>query len=287
MSDLIIEVSGPSCPRLLPWDGSLQFVDRPRRSQPARAIPLGRQTALPLESTATPSTFRATFRVSEKDAAQGEFALALDRVACLLFAQERVDEATDARIRSEEMEHSSSCTRCTSWRTDRPACYRNAESRGGGEVGSCRIRTLGHDECDLEPRNFGHPGWLNERASGFIVAPVRQNLKFEVLAWTPSTHGTVTPVVNSNCAWAGDSTANGCAGTGGGGGAFGGGRAGRGGPQYQQPTRERLDAGWPSTGTRSEGEPYDRKGGRDSGEIHLAGETVRTTALSHVRSRQS
>ena len=41
----------------------------------------------------------------------------------------------------------------------------------------------------LEPWDFGRPGWLNERASGFVVAPVRQNLKFEVLAWTPSTHG--------------------------------------------------------------------------------------------------
>ena len=27
-------------------------------------------------------------------------------VSCLLFAQEKVDEATDARMRSEEMEHS-------------------------------------------------------------------------------------------------------------------------------------------------------------------------------------
>jgi hypothetical protein len=40
--------------------------------------------------------------------------------------------------------------------------------------------------------DFGHPGWSNERASGFLVAPVKQNLKFEVLAWTPSTNGTVT-----------------------------------------------------------------------------------------------
>ncbi len=43
-----------------------------------------------------------------------------------------------------------------------------------------------------EAWDFGHPGWLNERASGFITAPVKENLKFEVLAWTPSTKGTVT-----------------------------------------------------------------------------------------------
>ncbi len=44
----------------------------------------------------------------------------------------------------------------------------------------------------LESWDFGHPGWTNERASGFLVSPVRENLKFEVLAWTPSTPGTVT-----------------------------------------------------------------------------------------------
>ena len=35
-------------------------------------------------------------------------------------------------------------------------------------------------------------GWLNEKASGHILSPVKDNLVFEVLAWTPSTKGTVT-----------------------------------------------------------------------------------------------
>src|SRR5690606_19536453 len=34
-------------------------------------------------------------------------------------------------------------------------------------------------------------GWLNERFSGHIVAPMKDNLVGEVLAWTPSTAGTV------------------------------------------------------------------------------------------------
>ncbi|MBA3949655.1 MAG: peptidase M28, partial [Acidobacteria bacterium] len=42
----------------------------------------------------------------------------------------------------------------------------------------------------LEPWDFGRPGWLNEKASGHIVSPVKDNLVFEVLAWTPSTRGT-------------------------------------------------------------------------------------------------
>ncbi|HWN09115.1 MAG TPA: M20/M25/M40 family metallo-hydrolase [Pyrinomonadaceae bacterium] len=43
----------------------------------------------------------------------------------------------------------------------------------------------------LEPWNFGHPGWLNERMSAHIIAPVKDSLVCEVLAWTPSTRGTV------------------------------------------------------------------------------------------------
>lgn len=43
----------------------------------------------------------------------------------------------------------------------------------------------------LEPWNFGHPGWLNERLTAHIVSPVKDSLVCEVLAWTPSTKGTV------------------------------------------------------------------------------------------------
>jgi hypothetical protein len=50
---------------------------------------------------------------------------------------------------------------------------------------------MGLKNGHLESWDFGHPGWLNERAAGFITSPVKENLKFEVLAWTPSTNGTV------------------------------------------------------------------------------------------------
>ncbi len=49
----------------------------------------------------------------------------------------------------------------------------------------------GFDNAHLEAWDFGHPGWVNERASGFITAPVQDSLVFEVLAWTPSTNGAV------------------------------------------------------------------------------------------------
>ena len=45
--------------------------------------------------------------------------------------------------------------------------------------------TNGH----LEPWDFGHPGWVNERFSAHIIAPVKDQLTCEVLAWTPGTNG--------------------------------------------------------------------------------------------------
>ena len=43
----------------------------------------------------------------------------------------------------------------------------------------------------LEPWDFGHPGWLNERLAVHVVAPVHDSLVAEVLAWTPGTDGPV------------------------------------------------------------------------------------------------
>jgi carboxypeptidase Q len=43
----------------------------------------------------------------------------------------------------------------------------------------------------LEPWDFGHPGWSNERASGYIISPIHDQLTFKVWAWTPSTKGTL------------------------------------------------------------------------------------------------
>jgi carboxypeptidase Q len=44
----------------------------------------------------------------------------------------------------------------------------------------------------LEPWEFGHPGWVNERFSAHLVSPVKDALVGEVQAWTPSTTGPVT-----------------------------------------------------------------------------------------------
>jgi len=49
----------------------------------------------------------------------------------------------------------------------------------------------GFQNAHLEPWDFGHPGWRNERTSGYIVEPILDQLTFRVLAWTPGTKGTV------------------------------------------------------------------------------------------------
>lgn len=59
--------------------------------------------------------------------------------------------------------------------------------KAAGEWAAQQMRNWGFDNAMLEPWDFGHPGWVNERASGFITAPVKDSLVFEVLAWTPST----------------------------------------------------------------------------------------------------
>jgi carboxypeptidase Q len=43
----------------------------------------------------------------------------------------------------------------------------------------------------LEPWDFKHPGWLNERLTAHIVSPVKDALVCEALAWTPGTRGEV------------------------------------------------------------------------------------------------
>lgn len=59
------------------------------------------------------------------------------------------------------------------------------------------MQNWGFDKAELEPWQFGHPGWVLERAVGLMLRPVQDTLTFEVLAWTPSTKGVVvTEAVN-------------------------------------------------------------------------------------------
>jgi carboxypeptidase Q len=54
------------------------------------------------------------------------------------------------------------------------------------------LQSWGFENTALEPWEFGHPGWVNERNTGLMLSPVQDTLTYEVLAWTPSTKGPVT-----------------------------------------------------------------------------------------------
>lgn len=72
-----------------------------------------------------------------------------------------------------------------------PRLTGSPQLKAAGEWAAARMTTWGMQNAALEPWDFGKPGWVNERASGFITAPVQDSLVFEVLAWTPSTKGVV------------------------------------------------------------------------------------------------
>ena len=54
-----------------------------------------------------------------------------------------------------------------------------------------QMTAWGLDNAHLEPWDFKHPGWANERLTAHLISPVKDPLVCEVLAWTPSTKGTV------------------------------------------------------------------------------------------------
>src|SRR5687768_3632486 len=54
-----------------------------------------------------------------------------------------------------------------------------------------QMTAWGFENAHLEPWDFKHPGWANERLTAHIISPVKDPLVCEVLAWTPSTKGTV------------------------------------------------------------------------------------------------
>ncbi|SPF32992.1 Peptidase M28 [Candidatus Sulfopaludibacter sp. SbA4] len=117
--------------------------------------------------------------------------LAALALSCLIFAQS-VDQSTNARIRKEEAEHSQ-VMHTLHMLTDRygPRLTGSPNFENAARWAVAELTRWGFQNAHLEAWDFGHPGWLNESAYGFMVAPVRENLKFEVLGWTPSTKGAV------------------------------------------------------------------------------------------------
>jgi carboxypeptidase Q len=111
---------------------------------------------------------------------------------CVALLAQTADDI-NARIRKEETEHSQ-ILHTLHMLTDRygPRLTGSPNHESAAKWAAQQMTEWGFQHARLEPWDFGHPGWLNESAAGRIVAPVRANLKFEVLGWTPSTNGPVT-----------------------------------------------------------------------------------------------
>ena len=106
---------------------------------------------------------------------------------------EVIDHEMNARIRKEGQDNSQ-IMRTMHYLTDvyGPRLTGSPNHKAAGEWAVKQMTEWGFVNGRLEPWDFGHPGWLNERFSGFILSPVKDSLVGEVLAWTPSTNGTLT-----------------------------------------------------------------------------------------------
>jgi len=108
-------------------------------------------------------------------------------------AQEKVDSDIQWRIRREAMEHSH-IMRTMHVLTDvhGPRLTGSPNLKAAQDWVVQETTRWGLKNAHLEPWNFGHPGWANERLSVHAIAPFKDALVAEALAWTPGTAGPVT-----------------------------------------------------------------------------------------------
>jgi hypothetical protein len=102
------------------------------------------------------------------------------------------DSDINAKIRKEEADHSQ-ILRTMHFLTDvyGPRLTGSPNLKAAGEWAIKQMTAWGFENGHLEPWDFGHPGWMNERFAGYINSPVKDTLTCEVLAWTPGTNGPV------------------------------------------------------------------------------------------------
>jgi|CXWL01.1.fsa_nt_gi hypothetical protein len=107
-----------------------------------------------------------------------------------LNAEERIDYEALAKIRREGRTNSQ-IMKTLHVLTDvhGPRLTGSPSYKAAAEWVVKQTTAWGFENARLEPWDFGHPGWSNDRFSGFILAPVKDSLVGEVQAWTPGTRG--------------------------------------------------------------------------------------------------
>jgi hypothetical protein len=120
--------------------------------------------------------------------------IAMVLAAALLSAQaqERLSQDVYWKIRQEATDRSQ-ILRTLHVLTDLygPRLTGSPNLKSAGEWAIQQMTSWGLQNGHLEPWDFGHPGWLNERLSAHIVSPVKDSLVVEALGWTPGTNGPV------------------------------------------------------------------------------------------------
>jgi carboxypeptidase Q len=108
-------------------------------------------------------------------------------------AQEKVDKDIQWKIRREATDNSQ-ILRTLHFLTDvyGPRLTGSPNLKAAQEWVVEETARWGLKNGHLEPWSFGHPGWANEKLSVHVIAPVKDSLVTEALAWTPGTSGTVT-----------------------------------------------------------------------------------------------
>lgn len=111
-------------------------------------------------------------------------------------AQEKLDKDIQWKIRREATENSQ-IMRTMHFLTDvyGPRLTGSPNLKAAQDWIVKETTRWGLKNAHLEPWNFGHPGWVNERLSVHAVAPFKDALVAEALAWTPGTNGAVTAQV--------------------------------------------------------------------------------------------
>ena len=93
-----------------------------------------------------------------------------------LAAQSRLDADINARIRQEENTHSQIMkTLHVLADVYGPRVTGSPSLKAAGEWAIRQMQSWGFANGHLEPWDFGHPGWVNERVAAHITAPVNMN----------------------------------------------------------------------------------------------------------------
>src|SRR4026207_888498 len=113
-------------------------------------------------------------------------------ISALVVAEERPDQAAVWKIRQEGT-NNSQVMRTLHMLTDvyGPRLTGSPNLKAAGEWAIEQMHTWGMKQGHLEPWDFNHAGWSNERLTAHLVSPVKDALVVEALSWTPGTNGVV------------------------------------------------------------------------------------------------